>query len=217
MPLLLLDLDDTLIDRTAAFRLGVVDLLARYELPAADLDWVLRLDAGGEAPREAVAAAMVHRYGLTLPVATLVAQLRRAVVEHVTLAETTRRSLRRAVDGAWVPVIVTNGAMSQQEAKIRAVGLDELVAGWVTSEAAGFAKPDPEIFRAAARLVDLSLDGAWMLGDNPQKDIAGAAALGLRTVWLARGRRWSHATFAPSFVADGPADAIGHVLRGCSL
>lgn len=125
-----------------------------------------------------------------------------------------RMHLRRPGTRGWVPVIVTNGTTRQQEAKITAVGLDEIVAGWVISEAAGFAKPDREIFRIAARLVDLSLSDAWMLGDNPEKDIAGATALGIRTVWLARGRHWPHATFGPSFVADGPAEAIEHVLRG---
>lgn len=212
MPLLLMDLDDTLVDRTAAFRLGVVDLLDRYGLPAVDADWVMELDAGGHAPREAVATGMMARYGELWSTEKLVALLRQGVVEHVSLAEDTRCSLERAADLGWTVVIVTNGATIQQEAKIRAVGLDRLVAGWVVSEAVGFAKPDPRIFRAAARLVGLPLDGAWMLGDDPERDVAGAAASGLRTVWLAHGRGWPEASFAPSFVAEHAAEAIGYVL-----
>lgn len=214
MPLLLTDLDDTLIDRTAAFRRGVVDLFARHGLPTADVPWVMELDQAGEAPREMVAAALISRYGLAHSVPALEAALRHAVIGQVTMADATRQSLESAVAAGWTPVIVTNGAADQQEAKIRAVGLDRLVAGWVTSEGDGVAKPDPEIFLAAARLVDLSLDGAWMLGDNAEKDIAGAAALGLRTVWLAHGRRWPDGIPAPTFVADGPVDAIEHVLCG---
>jgi len=31
-------------------------------------------------------------------------------------------------------------------------------------------------------------DGGWMVGDNPHADIEGGAAVGLRTIWIDRGR-----------------------------
>ena len=54
------------------------------------------------------------------------------------------------------------------------------------SETVGLRKPRPEIF--AAVLEDLGADPAEVLhiGDSLRADVAGAAALGIRTVWLTR-------------------------------
>lgn len=47
MPLLLLDLDNTLIDRDAAFRDATAAFLSAQGLPDTDLAWVTTVDAGG--------------------------------------------------------------------------------------------------------------------------------------------------------------------------
>lgn len=49
----------------------------------------------------------------------------------------------------------------------------------------GIAKPDPRIFTAALAQLDSSAEHAWMIGDNFDADIRPAAALGIRTCWLA--------------------------------
>ncbi|MFJ3776503.1 HAD hydrolase-like protein [Streptomyces sp. NPDC090075] len=38
------------------------------------------------------------------------------------------------------------------------------------------------MFRAAADAVSVPLPGAWVIGDSPHADIAGASALGLQSV-----------------------------------
>ena len=43
----------------------------------------------------------------------------------------------------------------------------------------------------------MRLGGAWMVGDSPEADIGGAAAVGLPSVWLHRGRGWTDARYAP--------------------
>lgn len=208
----MLDLDETLIDRTAAFRAGVTDLFAARGLPSEDIDWVLEVDGGGYTPRETVATALIGRYGLALPVAELVALLRRGAVEHVTLADSTRDALRHAREAGWSPVIVTNGQADQQQAKILAVGLDELVAGWVVSGAVGVRKPEPGIFHAAAETVGEPIDDAWMIGDNAAADIGGAARLGLSSVWIRMGREWTEPAYQPTYIADAVDDAINHAI-----
>lgn len=60
----------------------------------------------------------------------------------------------------WSAVIVTNGRVRQQEAKLRNTGLDQLVDGWVVSEKLGHKKPQPEIFTAAAATVGHPVSGA---------------------------------------------------------
>jgi putative hydrolase of the HAD superfamily len=110
-------------------------------------------------------------------------------------------------------VIVTNGRTVQQEAKIRNTGLDQLVQGWVISEAVGHKKPEPEIFQAAAATVSLPLPGAWVIGDSPHADIAGADALGLRSVWVTNSRPWTQNSYQPTHIAHDVASAINHAIR----
>ncbi|MEU0588040.1 HAD family hydrolase [Streptomyces sp. NPDC006132] len=211
--MLLLDLDNTLVDRDAAFRTAVTAFLAKHGLPASDLAPVMAIDASGYTPRHEVAEALTGRYGDRVPAAAIRAFLDRGAAEHVVLAPSTREALGAARADGWTCVIVTNGRVTQQEAKIRVTGLDRLVQGWVVSEAVGHKKPAPEIFRAAADAAGLPLPGAWVIGDSPHADIAGAGALGLRSVWVADGRAWTEDSYRPTHVADDVASAIGLALR----
>ncbi|MFF1593166.1 HAD family hydrolase [Streptomyces sp. NPDC058286] len=213
MPLLLLDLDNTLVDRDAAFRSAVAGFLAQHGLPASDLTWVTTIDASGYAARHEVAAALSDRYGDVVSTAAIRALLDNGIADHVALTHSSREALSKAQADGWTCVIVTNGRTVQQEAKIRSTGLDQLVQGWVVSETIGHKKPEPEIFHAAAATVRLPLPGAWVIGDSPHADIAGAEALGLRSVWVTDGRPWSQDSYQPTHVAKDVASAISHALR----
>ncbi|WP_326771477.1 HAD family hydrolase [Streptomyces sp. NBC_01445] len=198
MPLLLLDLDNTLVDRDAAFRAAAAGFLARHGLPDSDLTWVTTIDASGYATRHEVAAALSDRYGDLVSTAAIRTLLDNGVADHVALTRSSREALRKAQADGWTCVIVTNGRTVQQEAKIRNTGLDQLVQGWVVSETIGHKKPEPEIFHAAAATVGIPLPGAWVIGDSPHADIAGAEALGLRSVWVTDGRPWSQDSYQPT-------------------
>jgi HAD superfamily hydrolase (TIGR01509 family) len=63
------------------------------------------------------------------------------------------------------------------------LGMADLFDAYVTSNGTGFAKPHPRIFQRALRLLDAHPDGAAMVGDQLSRDIAGAKALGIRTIW----------------------------------
>ncbi|MFB8000201.1 HAD family hydrolase [Streptomyces sp. NPDC056002] len=214
MPLLLLDLDNTLVDRDAAFRTAAADFLAEHDLPDSDLTWVTTVDASGYTARHEVAAALTERYGDVVPTSAIRDLLDNGVADHVVLTRSSRDALSKAQADGWTCVIVTNGRTVQQEAKIRNTGLDQLVQGWVISETVAHRKPEPEILHAAAaETVSLPLHGAWVIGDSPQADIAGAAALGLRSVWVTDGRPWSQDSYQPTHIAKDVATAIGHAIR----
>ncbi|WP_177000855.1 HAD family hydrolase [Streptomyces sp. cf386] len=213
MPLLLIDLDNTLVDRDAAFRRAVSDFLAEHGLPASDLSWVMDRDASGYAARRELAAALTGRYGSAVSTSAVRDLLDTGVARHVVLAHDTREALGLAQADGWTCVIVTNGRTAQQEAKIRSTGLDRLVQGWAVSEAVGSKKPEPDIFRAAAARVGAPLADAWIIGDSPQADIAGANALGLRSVWVADGRPWTQDSYRPTHTAHDVASAI-HLAIG---
>ncbi|MFF2923877.1 HAD family hydrolase [Streptomyces celluloflavus] len=137
---------------------------------------------------------------------------RRSCRCRVVLAQSSREALGSARADGWTCVIVTNGRTVQQEGKIRNTGLDQLVQGWVVSEDVGHKKPEPEIFRAAAAIVSAPLPGAWVIGDSPHADIAGADALGLRSVWVTDGRPWTQDSYRPTRVAHAAAAAIHRAI-----
>ncbi len=82
-------------------------------------------------------------------------------------------------------VVVSNWDCSLPEWLERA-GIGELVDGVVASAVAGFAKPSPEIFRAALETAGVAKQEALHVGDSIETDIAGARAAGVRAVLIAR-------------------------------
>ena len=211
MPLLLLDLDNTLLDRAAAVRTWAEDFLRAIGAPAEDIDWLLDADADGLTDRWDLADALRDRYLLRTPLIDLVEGMRDGVVHNTRLDPLVACALTIAGNVGWVPVVVSNGPTRQQEAKIRKTGLDQYLADWVISEEAGV---NPRIFAIAADRARTSLSGAWLVGDSPEADIGGANALGLPSVWLHRGRQWSEPRYTPTRTADGPIAALLAVLGG---
>jgi putative hydrolase of the HAD superfamily len=159
-----------------------------------------------------VAAALRARYGNAAPTAAVRILLDNGAADRVTTTAPVRDALTAAREAGWASMIVTNGRVAQQTAKIRNSGLDEMVDGWVISEAIGVKKPSPEIFRAAAAVAGRALSGAWMIGDSAPADIGGAHALGLSSVWISLGRAWTEPTYHPTHVEPDAATAIRHVL-----
>lgn len=82
--------------------------------------------------------------------------------------------------------LLTNGASDLQREKLAGAGLgpcfDEiLVAGDI-----GFAKPDPRIFQELLARLRVKPGASVMLGDSQSKDIQGASAVGMGTIWVNR-------------------------------
>jgi putative hydrolase of the HAD superfamily len=213
VPLLLLDLDNTLVDRSAAFRRWAVSFAADVGGGMAAVGWLVSADRDGLEPRDQLAEQISRRFGLSgARQAGLLAELRRGMVEHIETDPAVPAALDRARAAGWVPVVVSNGAVAQQEAKLRRAGLDRHLDGWVISEGAGISKPDSRIFRLAAAQAGRDLAGAWMIGDSAHADIGGAHAAGIASVWLHRGRSWPDLPFVPDRIASICAEAIAAVL-----
>jgi putative hydrolase of the HAD superfamily len=217
VPLLLVDLDNTLIDRAGAFGRWAEEYVLARDGSAADMEWLVAADRDGFEPRDSLASMIGKRFGLDgTGEAGILAELRDGMVRQLVLDPAVTRSLRDARGAGWIPFVVTNGTVEQQERKLRHTGLDREVAGWVVSEGAGIRKPDPEIFRLAAAQAGQQLAGAWMIGDSAEADIGGARRAGLPGVWLHRGRSWPLSAFQPSHTAGSFADAVGVVLASAS-
>jgi putative hydrolase of the HAD superfamily len=204
-----LALDDTLLDRSGAFRLWAKGFLQEIGAPSEDLDWLLSVDADGLTSRWDVADAIRDRYELGIPSIDLLEELHEGPLAYERLDPLVACALKISSDAGWVPVVVTNGPTERQENRIRRTGLDRYVADWMISERAGVSKPNPRIFALAAQRVRMRLGGAWVVGDSPEADIGGAAAMGLPSVWLHRGRDWIDQRYAPTRV-------VGNVIQGLS-
>ena len=85
--------------------------------------------------------------------------------------------------------LVTNGPAEVQREKIGLLGVDRVVDFALVSGELGIWKPDPGIFVEALRLGGAAPEEALFVGDSAEFDIAGAQAVGMRTVWVNRSER----------------------------
>ncbi|WP_420176242.1 HAD family hydrolase [Luteococcus sp. OSA5] len=213
MPLLMLDLDNTLVDRAVAYRAWAAHFLDERGADPALLDEMVRADGDGLRPKPEVAIDLQQVLGLDeQETANIVKVLRQGVLDHLRVEPVVVEALGRAAQAGWTPFIVTNGVVPQQDLKITNLGLDRHVAGWVVSDVVGVRKPDPRIFEIAAEQAGMSLEGAWMVGDAHDTDIEGAQAAGLRSIWMRRGREWPRGLAEPTAIADSFPQAVETVL-----
>ncbi|WP_063771901.1 HAD family hydrolase [Kitasatospora mediocidica] len=222
MPLLLLDLDNTLLPRDFAFRAWAEGFLSEFGLPPGDLDWLATIDGGGYVPRSTVLGATQRRYGLDHSMDFLLAHYRRGINSHISCPSSHLEALGAARTAGWTLAIVSNGGTGPQVEKIRRTGLGALVDGWVVSEEAGCAKPDPLIFEIAAQRCGIALTAdwtaqSWVVGDHAPADIAGAEATGLRSVWLHHGRPWPELGYRPTLSAGDFPQAVAMVLAASTV
>lgn len=75
--------------------------------------------------------------------------------------------------------VITNG-----NANLRRIGIDGLFDFVLHAESVGFAKPDPHIFYEALHLADVEPERAVHVGDDLEKDVEAARAIGIHPVWV---------------------------------
>lgn len=204
--LALFDLDNTLIDRAAAFRRWATRFCSQRALHDDAVERLIALDGDGYRRRADVFAEARDLFGLAEPVEDLLAAYRRDYVLSYVKEDVVLGRLTQLRAAGWKIGIVTNGPATQTD-KIAITGLADLVDACCVSEVVGAAKPDPVLFQTAARLAGCELRG-WMVGDNPEADIGGAHAVGLNTIWIARGRIWDRSDFAPTKTCESILDAF---------
>lgn len=82
--------------------------------------------------------------------------------------------------------MLTNGLSCLQREKIHGAGLEPYFDAICVSGDLGVGKPDPHPFLFLLDRLGVPPDLAAMVGDNPDKDLAGARAAGLTAVWIDR-------------------------------
>ncbi|CAJ0546958.1 Ff.00g015850.m01.CDS01 [Fusarium sp. VM40] len=84
------------------------------------------------------------------------------------------KTLARLREHGYRIAIITNGQIKDQTAKAEVIGIQHLIERIITSEEAGYRKPDPRIFQYAIKQLGASLHTTYMVGDSAYSDIKGA-------------------------------------------
>lgn len=89
-----------------------------------------------------------------------------------------------ALRASWRIGLLTNGVPEVQARKVRALGLAPLIDAvvYATEHGTGVGKPEPEPFLEVARRLGVSPARTVFVGDDEDRDVAGASALGMRTI-----------------------------------
>jgi FMN phosphatase YigB (HAD superfamily) len=125
-------------------------------------------DPGGAVAAELTAAHM-----------DLLAALVRTPAHHGAVLDALRRRVRIGLcsNWSWTPTALTILDASGLRGRLDAVAVSHDV---------GVRKPRPEIFENVLAALGVAPSEALHVGDNLAADVAGAAALGIRTVWITR-------------------------------
>jgi len=212
VPLALFDLDNTLVDREAAFARWARGFVEARGLPAEAHEFLVLADEDGMRPRDELFAGVRAEFGLAATVDELVEAYGTAYPAACSFPDDSRAALRRLRSAGWKVAVVTNGPRFQ-ERKLEVTGLDGEVDAVCVSAVVGSWKPDPGIFSEAARRCGVDLEG-WMVGDSGPADIRGGQGVGLRTIWFPRGRTWDLGGRPPDARADSVAEATEIILGG---
>ena len=194
---LIFDLDNTLLDRQDVFLRFATDFYeehlratisnTRDDAVAKMVEW----DEDGYISREKMFARWIAKWPeVGLDVGALTG-LYRSGMERQTQPDPKVNEFLAYLNDQQTPWgIVTNGSRNQRR-MCRAADLDELAPFIIVSEEAGYAKPDPRIFRDALEATGLTRpDQVMFVGDNPVADIDGAKRFGMKAAWVRRGREY---------------------------
>lgn len=204
-PVLLLDLDDTLVDDASeaaeCWEMVCVQYAPQAGVPAERLQAAIKTYSGwywsdperhrrgrlelGQARRAVVAGAWAQ-LGLDRP------ELAQAMADAYSVLRATRLTL---LPGALDTLqtlrqrgcrlgLITNGASAPQRSKIERFELAPFFELILIEGEFGAGKPDERVYRHALEVLAAAPAEAWMVGDNLEWDVAGAQRAGLCGIWV---------------------------------
>jgi HAD superfamily hydrolase (TIGR01549 family) len=209
--LALFDLDNTLLDRESAFARWAEAFIREHGLPQEAWPFMEFADQDGLIPRRIFFEQVRSEFGISHEIEELLARYDVDYPACFTAEPETVRGLRELRGRGWRLGVVTNGGLAQL-AKLEATNLSGEFDAICVSEMVGAKKPDPAIFEMAADLCLRPLEG-WMTGDSVDADMVGGRGVGLRTIWIARGREWASSEPAPDAVVLTVPQAINVILE----
>ncbi|CAM4436912.1 HAD family hydrolase [Paenibacillus tarimensis] len=206
----LFDLDDTIIDRRLSLEKYSLQLAADFAYALTSLHTeqlnarIVQQDAQGYKPRDQFINDLMRAIPWSAPVTY--DELRSHWFQHYPMssvvAEGAREVMKQLAAEHLMLGIVTNGATVVQHTKIDRLGIRPMMKTVIVSEEAGLRKPDPGIFAAALREMNVQPEEVWFVGDHPVNDMIGAREAGLTPVWLRGKHPWPEDVTEPSIQID---------------
>jgi putative hydrolase of the HAD superfamily len=211
----LLDLDDTLYDRSDAFRrlVGVLydsepaisEATSREDAIQLVSGWDMAspADVTRDQARRCLFSRVRARWpGIDKSTSELVEWYKSEIVRNIRPRKGLQKFLS-AMGRSHVPWAILSNGDRLQFLKLKALGIPATDTIVVLSEEVGVRKPDPRIFREALRrLGHLNPGTVLMVGDDPVADISGAASVGMMSAWISAGRKWSEVGVEPNYVVE---------------
>jgi putative hydrolase of the HAD superfamily len=210
----LFDLDGTLHDRKSTYRAFMERQWTRFRgrLAGISLDRfmeaAIRSDVNGQAPR-------INAYGALAKALKLARALEQELLADYQAGYPAAampfprvNELLDALRSMGVRLgMITNGSIDIQGRKLDTLGFGPRFDAILISEAEGVRKPEAEIFHRALARLSVDADASVFVGDNPDADVRGAKAAGMRAVWI------RDAWFTePPTDADAMVDAVDEIL-----
>lgn len=190
------DLDNTILDRSETFRRFARSFVETYFSHRKPLDplieRIIELDQDGYKDKSQLFDELLEE----LPWANkpdnkeLMDYYQLHYVRNATLMEEAKEVVQ-AIREKYKTGLITNGRTMIQYGKIDRLGLRNDFDVIVVSEEIGIKKPDPRIFEAALKKLEVRPDECIYIGDHPKNDIEGAGKVGMRTIWIKVNQPWN--------------------------
>ena len=212
---LIFDLDNTLLDRHGAFRRVAESFYEQYLRPAAlaerdeAVEMMVRWDGDGYRDGQEMRRRWLGEWPGVRADLEALGKWYRAEMDRQIEPDVEINRFLAWLNERGVPWgIVTNGKATQH-GKCRNAGLDTLARFIIVSEDAGYAKPDPRIYRDALEATGISDPGKVMfVGDNPQHDIDGPKRFGMKAAWVRRDRPYPPNLIPPDHTIDHVTEVL---------
>ena len=184
---LIFDLDNTLINRDAAFCAYVLDFIQRNqdalrnEDPSLVLKEILALDQHGTKDRQLFCREVLLRFqGLAYTEESLWLD-HLSMPNFVTIDKAVVAMLER-LEHTHQLLLLSNGSGNMQRRKLKQAGIEAYFEHIFISAEVGYAKPNPQIFAHA--LKHCRHHTIVMIGDNYLHDIQTAIEMNLKTIFI---------------------------------
>lgn len=187
---IIFDLDNTLLDRPTSLHYFLLDQHQRFLSALGHIsayeyrNRFIALDQNGMVWKDKVYQALTQEFSITQTTwETLLEDYIHEFQRSAKLFDGVLDTLTVLKTQGYTLGIITNGRYPFQHFNIQATGLTPYFSTILISEKEGLKKPDPQLFKRAAKNLNISPTQALYIGDHPETDIQAAQSVGMKAIW----------------------------------
>ena len=183
--LIIFDLDNTLIDRDAAFLgcLKEIFLHQGCDLQVNDIENIKIQDDSGKNDRETLCDYLACNYPALGLSSDEIWSFFQGLPEHVFSNHNVHTLLYR-LSQFHTLCLLSNGSSFMQRRKLAKAGIEHMFHDVFISGELGICKPDTNIFKHVLVKYDVMADACIMIGDDLLRDIEPAKRMGMHSIWI---------------------------------